>query len=94
MSDDRWRNIEELFRRAADLVPAERAAFLAMACAGDERLRRKVESLLPTTTRKTMSRGGIFPQVLPPNESVRVSRDPSGYRRYRSEQTLLRDDAF
>jgi hypothetical protein len=44
--DDRWRQIEELFHSAADLAPAERSAFLARACAGDDELRRQVESLL------------------------------------------------
>jgi eukaryotic-like serine/threonine-protein kinase len=46
MSDDRWHQIEDLFHRAADLAPAERAAFLERACAGNEELRREVESLL------------------------------------------------
>ncbi len=46
MSDDRWRRIEELFHQAADLVPAERAAFLDRACAGDQGFRHEVESLL------------------------------------------------
>ncbi len=44
--DDRWQRIEELFHRAADLAPAERADFLATVCAGDAGLRREVESLL------------------------------------------------
>jgi serine/threonine protein kinase len=46
MSDDRWLRIEEIFQRAADLPAAERACFLAAACAGDDRLRREVDSLL------------------------------------------------
>ena len=46
MSDHRWHQIEDLFHRAADLAPAERAAFLDRACTGDEELRREVESLL------------------------------------------------
>src|SRR5271165_2142185 len=46
MSDARWRRTEELFHSAADLAPAERAAFLARACAGDDELRQKVEALL------------------------------------------------
>ena len=46
MSDDRWRRIEELFHAAADLAPAERSAFLARACDGDDELRRQVEALL------------------------------------------------
>ena len=46
MSDDRWRRIEELFQQAADLPAPERARFLAAACAGDDGMRREVESLL------------------------------------------------
>src|SRR5271165_6623173 len=46
MSDARWRRTEELFHSAADLAPAERSAFLARACAGDDELRQKVEALL------------------------------------------------
>jgi tRNA A-37 threonylcarbamoyl transferase component Bud32 len=46
MSDDRWQLIEEVFQRAADLPLADRAHFLDSACAGDEGLRREVESLL------------------------------------------------
>jgi eukaryotic-like serine/threonine-protein kinase len=45
MSDDRWRLIEDLFQRAADLPIAERPRFIA-ACGGDEELRHQVESLL------------------------------------------------
>src|SRR5271170_1522249 len=46
MSGGRWRRVEELFHSAADLAPAERSAFLARACAGDDELRRQVEALL------------------------------------------------
>jgi serine/threonine-protein kinase len=43
---DRWRRIGELCDRALALGPGERPAFLASACAGDDELRREVESLL------------------------------------------------
>ncbi|MBV8906142.1 MAG: protein kinase, partial [Acidobacteriia bacterium] len=46
MNDDRWRRVEELFDHAAALPPEERGVFLDNACAGDERLRQEVESLL------------------------------------------------
>ena len=46
MDPARWKRIEEIYQAAADRRPGERAAFLAMACAGDEDLRREVESLL------------------------------------------------
>jgi serine/threonine protein kinase len=46
MSDQRWQRIEEVFQHAADLTPADRRTFLDAACAGDDQLRREVESLL------------------------------------------------
>jgi predicted Ser/Thr protein kinase len=46
MSDGRWHRVEDLFHRAADLAPTERAAFLSTACGGDQGLREEVESLL------------------------------------------------
>jgi serine/threonine protein kinase/tetratricopeptide (TPR) repeat protein len=46
MSDDRWLRIEVIFQQAADLSAPERARFLTAACAGDDAMRREVESLL------------------------------------------------
>jgi hypothetical protein len=46
MDSARWQRVEEIYQAAAERKPEERAAFLAVACAGDEDLRREVESLL------------------------------------------------
>ena len=46
MTPERWRRIEELYHAAHARPADERAAFLAEACRGDEKLRREVESLL------------------------------------------------
>jgi len=46
MQPDRWQQIDQLLEAALERQPEERAAFLAVACAGDESLRREVESLL------------------------------------------------
>jgi len=46
MDAERWRKIEQLYHAALECEPSERAAFLQQACAGDEELRRRVESLL------------------------------------------------
>jgi serine/threonine protein kinase/Tfp pilus assembly protein PilF len=46
MTPERWQQIEDLFHRALERESAERAAFLAQACAGDETLLREVASLL------------------------------------------------
>src|SRR5262245_28237298 len=46
MTPERYQQIGQLFHSALTLEPSQRAAFLAQACAGDEALRREVESLL------------------------------------------------
>lgn len=46
MNEERWRQVEEVFHRAADLPAAGRDEFLSTACAGDTELRHEVESLL------------------------------------------------
>ncbi len=46
MTPERWRQIESLYHAALELAPGQRSAFLDQACAGDEELRREVESLL------------------------------------------------
>jgi serine/threonine protein kinase len=49
--DGMWRRIEDLFGRALELPPGERAAFLDGACEGDVSLRREVEALLASHQR-------------------------------------------
>lgn len=46
METERWKKIELLFESALERDPAERAAYLDQACAGDQTLKRDVESLL------------------------------------------------
>jgi serine/threonine protein kinase len=46
MNPERWREIDDIFQRALEREPAERADFLAEACAGDAELRAEVEALL------------------------------------------------
>ena len=46
MTPERWRQITELFHAALARDARDRAAFLADACAGDEGMRREVESML------------------------------------------------
>ena len=43
---DRWQQVAEIYLAAVERDPADREAFLREACAGDEGLRREVESLL------------------------------------------------
>lgn len=46
MKPERWQQIDALLQSALAQTPAERPGFLAQACAGDEPLRREVESLI------------------------------------------------
>ena len=46
MKAERWHQVEQVYHAALEKEEGERAAFLANACAGDEELRKEVESLL------------------------------------------------
>ncbi len=46
MTPERWRRVAEIFQRAAERAPEDRAAYLEEACGRDQELRREVESLL------------------------------------------------
>jgi serine/threonine protein kinase/Flp pilus assembly protein TadD len=46
VKNDRWQQIESLYHSTLEKDPEERSAFLDHACAGDEDLRREIESLL------------------------------------------------
>ena len=46
MDPERWRKIADLYQAALEEETSHRAAFLEQACAGDEVLRRAVETLL------------------------------------------------
>jgi len=46
MDAERWQKIERVFHAALQAEPDKRAAILSDLCAGDESLRREVESLL------------------------------------------------
>jgi eukaryotic-like serine/threonine-protein kinase len=46
MTSERWQQVDEIFQAAIELKAEERPAFVERACAGDEELRREVESLI------------------------------------------------
>jgi serine/threonine protein kinase/TolB-like protein len=46
MQPERWRKIEEIYQAALEREESQQAAFLREACAGDDALRKEVESLL------------------------------------------------
>jgi eukaryotic-like serine/threonine-protein kinase len=51
MTPERWLEVERLFHEASERPPHERAAFLQESSAGDDALRREVESLLDQSSR-------------------------------------------
>jgi serine/threonine protein kinase/tetratricopeptide (TPR) repeat protein len=51
MTPERWQQIDQLFHFALERAPQERALFITEACAGDEALKREVESLLKSHER-------------------------------------------
>jgi serine/threonine protein kinase/Tfp pilus assembly protein PilF len=46
VNSEQWQRVKELFEAALERGPAERSAFLAQACAGNDLIRQEVESLL------------------------------------------------
>lgn len=46
MTPERWQKAKEIFERAIQRQPADRAAFVSRACGNDESLRREVETLI------------------------------------------------
>lgn len=46
MKPERWKQVDDLLEAALECPAPERASFLERACAGDEELRRELESLL------------------------------------------------
>lgn len=79
MMPERWRLIEDLYHRVLEKDAGERPAFLQDACAGDESLRREVESLLDQTgTAHFMSAPALELAVREPVESAIIgSRKPA-----------------
>jgi TolB-like protein/tetratricopeptide (TPR) repeat protein len=55
---EQWQEIDRIFAAALEYQPARRAAFLDDACAGDDELRKEVESLLAHDSVDTIDRQG------------------------------------
>ena len=86
LAPDQWQRIEKLFQSALELEPAQRAAFLAEACGGDEVLRHEVESLLVYQG----AAGGVIQGavheaagLLPHDEKARFTPGTTLNKRYR-----------
>ncbi|HEX3083697.1 MAG TPA: hypothetical protein VHP99_04180, partial [Pyrinomonadaceae bacterium] len=54
MDSEKWRKITELFEAALDCPADARPAFLEVACAGDEEVRRRVEEMLAADARQNL----------------------------------------
>src|ERR1700687_2113413 len=54
MEAERWRQVEQLYHSVLAVEESSRSAFLEDSCAGDEALRREVQSLLDNQERAEM----------------------------------------
>jgi len=54
MNPEQWRKIREIFEAASERPAAERAEFIARACAGDEETRLRVEDMLAVDARDNL----------------------------------------
>src|SRR6267154_736953 len=83
MKPERWGKIESIFHKTLEAEESRRAAVLEESCAGDEDLRREVESLLAHHSEagsfiETPAFADADASLLPPNNSR--SLDPkSGF---------------
>ena len=77
MKTDRWAQIAAIYESAIERQPDDRGHFLLEACAGDEDLRREVESLLA----QDVSREGLIERVAADAASMRPL--PATIGRYR-----------
>src|SRR5262245_50294011 len=82
---DHWTMVKRIHQSALDVDPSARAAFIDKSCAGDEALRREVESLLTyaAEAESFMERPAVDIAATPPGESREaklVGRTISHYR--------------
>src|SRR5260370_38637648 len=70
MKPERWQQIDQVLEAALERERNERAAFLDQACAGDEELRREVESLL-----RAHEQAGSFIEELPPEADEEILQE-------------------
>lgn len=63
MNPERWKQIDELFSAALEIDQDKRAAFLDQACAGDDDLRKELETLL-ASDEKEQSRIQAYPMQM------------------------------
>jgi len=73
LNPERWKKVEEVFDAVLDRAPAERPAFLAGVCAGDQSLRHDVETLI-----RSYEAAGTFMDapILGPGVELERTTDP------------------
>ena len=67
MESERWQQVERLYHAVLECEESQRAAFLIRACAGDETLRREVESLVAYGSRSGTFIEGTALEVVAPH---------------------------
>jgi len=75
MTPERWQRIKPLLQSALERDPAERSAFVAAECAGDEALRKEVQSLI--TSHEQAGNFGEKPALELMAESLKDNRAES-----------------
>ncbi|HEV8130474.1 MAG TPA: serine/threonine-protein kinase, partial [Acidobacteriota bacterium] len=84
MKADRWKQIDDVFHAALERDPERRAAFIDHTCAGDETLRKEVESLIRSHQQAASfiesSAGDLAAEMLAPGQDKPVGRSVGPYK--------------
>jgi serine/threonine protein kinase/predicted ATPase len=86
MTPERLRQIRDIYERAMGLEPAHRAAYLVVACAGDDELRREVDALAETDEHPAVPDSSLKPS---PRKSTASKSSSRKRARKSGEQTPL-----
>jgi len=86
VSEERLRQVEQLYHEALEHEPGQRATFLDAACAGDEDVRREVESLLGYQEQAESFMETPAPQLAA--KELAASRDQASDRQLTEAQKL------
>jgi serine/threonine protein kinase len=84
MKPERWEQVAQLYGAALEREGSERSAFLGEACAGDEDLRREVESLLACEGEKA----SFMESPALEEEARQLAREEAGARRGPSSEDI------
>ncbi|MEW6212330.1 MAG: protein kinase [Acidobacteriota bacterium] len=79
MTPERWQQIEKIFQSVLDRPPADRAAFLDEACAGDNELRKEVESLIASDEQAGSFIAPVEADFIQPADETSLSGSQVGF---------------